>query len=155
MIPRVLGYLCPGEIGLGPPAVEQNTLLERLTSGRNYDGVILAPSIRFRFRPMELERLQLKRIQSNDKLRLILEAESPFSLSRVVEIILQAGQQRCYRDHTPLARHFPSGRDRAISDSPGVIRANGRRKCLDSHGQGAVIRRARNEQFFARVRQDE
>ena len=69
MIPRVLGYLCPGDPGLGPPAVEQNTLLERLTSGRNYDGVILAPSIRFRFRPMELERLQLKRIQSNEKLR--------------------------------------------------------------------------------------
>src|SRR6478736_2725603 len=69
MIPWVLGYLCPGDMGLGPPAVEQNTLLERLTSGRNYDGVILAPSIRFRFRPMELERLQLKRIQSNEKLR--------------------------------------------------------------------------------------
>ena len=69
MIPRVLGYLCPGDMGLGPPAVEQNTLLERLTSGRNYDGVILAPSIRLRFRPMELERLQLKRIQSNEKLR--------------------------------------------------------------------------------------
>jgi hypothetical protein len=50
MIPRVLGYLCPGDMGLGPPAVEQNTLLERLTSGRNYDGVILAPSIRLRFR---------------------------------------------------------------------------------------------------------
>src|SRR5437762_9843488 len=69
MIPRVLGYLCPGDMGLSPPAVEQNTLLEGLTSGRNYDGVILAPSIRLRFRPMELERLQLKRIQSNEKLR--------------------------------------------------------------------------------------
>ena len=69
MIPRVLGYLCPGDMGLGTPAVEQNALLERLTSGRNYDGVILAPSIRLRFRPMELERLQLKRIQSNEKLR--------------------------------------------------------------------------------------
>ena len=55
-------------MGLAAPVVEQNTFFERLASGRNYEGVILAHSIRLRLRPVEFQRLELKRIQTNEKL---------------------------------------------------------------------------------------
>lgn len=82
VILRVPGYLCPGDMGLAAPAVDQNTFFERLASGRNYEGVILAHRIRRRLRPVEFERLQLKRIQTNEKLGRVLETESSFSPSQ-------------------------------------------------------------------------
>src|SRR5438045_4909325 len=68
MILRVLGYLCPGEMSLAAPVVEQNTLLERLASGCHDDSVILAHSARLRLRPVELDGFELKCIQSPEKL---------------------------------------------------------------------------------------
>src|SRR5207248_591636 len=85
VILRVPGYLCPGDIWLAAPAVEQNTFLERLASGRNYEAIILAHSTGPRLRPVELDRLQLERIQPDEKLGRVLETVSSFSRSYVDE----------------------------------------------------------------------
>ena len=137
-------------MGLAAPAVEQNTFFERLASGRNYEGVILAHSVRLRLGPVEFERLQLKRIQTNEKLGRVLETESSFSPSQLDVQVLEAGQPRGDPDHMPLASEFHSGRDRAIGHSLGVIHANGRGERLDSDYQFRVISRGRNEQVFTR-----
>ena len=77
-------------------------MFERLATGRNYDNVMLTHGIGERLSPVELERLQLQRIQSNEKLRCPLKTESPFSRSHIDEQVLKAGQPH----HTPLAGQF-------------------------------------------------
>src|SRR5438552_2468986 len=85
VILRVHGDLCPNQMSRLTPVVEQNTLFERLATGRNYDNVMLTHGIDERLSPVELERLQLQRIQSNEKLRCPLKTESPFSRSHIDE----------------------------------------------------------------------
>jgi len=130
MIPRVLGYLCPGDMGLGPPAVEQNTLLERLTSGVTTMALFSPPVFASDSAQWNSSVCSLSASIEREA-PLSTEAEPPFSLSHVDDKFCKR-QQRRSRDHTPLASHFPSGRDRAISDSPGVIQAN--------VGESALIR---------------
>src|SRR5258708_3100048 len=80
---RVHGDLCANQMSRLTPVVEENTLFERLAAGRNYDDVMLAIGVDKRLGPVELERLQLQRIQSNEKLRCPLKTESPFSRSHI------------------------------------------------------------------------
>src|SRR5437016_6887839 len=120
VILRVHGDLCPNQMSRLTPVVEQNALFERLASGRNYDNVMLTRGIDERLSPVELDRLQLQRIQSNEKLRCPLKTESPFSRSHIDEQVLNAGQPH----HTPLTAQFYSGRVCSVDDSPSVIRAD-------------------------------
>ena len=54
VILRVGGDLCPNEMSRVTPIVEQNTLFERLASGRNYDDVMLGTGVGTRLGPVEL-----------------------------------------------------------------------------------------------------
>ena len=42
---RVGGNFCPNEMSRVTPVVEQNTLFERLASGRDYDDIMLAAGV--------------------------------------------------------------------------------------------------------------
>ncbi len=121
VILRVHGDLCPYELSRVTPVIEQDTLFERLASGRNYDDVMLGTGVDKRLSPVKLERLQLQRIQSNEKLRCPLKTESAFSRSDIDEPVLNAGQPH----HTPLTAQFYSGHVCSVDDSPSVIRADG------------------------------
>src|SRR5437588_6289664 len=140
---RVHGDLCPNEVSRVTPVIEQDTLFERLTSGCNYDDVMLTTGIKKRFGPVQLERLQLQRIQSHEKLRCPLKTESPFSRSDIDEQVLNAGQPH----HAPLSAQFYSGHICSVDDSPSVVRTDGWGECRDSPPQGSVISGPRNEQF--------
>src|SRR5213078_2395332 len=120
VILRVHGDLCPNEMSRVTPVIEQDTLFERLASGRNYDDVMLGTGVDKRLSPVKLERLQLQRIQSNEKLRCPLKTESPFSRSGIDEPVLNAGQPH----HTPLTAQFYSGHVCSVDDPPSVVRAN-------------------------------
>jgi hypothetical protein len=91
VILRIRGDLCPNEMSRVTPVVEQNALFECLGSGRNYDDVMLAIGVGKRLGPVELKRLQLQCIQSDEKLCCPLETESSFSRSHVDEKVLNAG----------------------------------------------------------------
>src|SRR5438093_12365901 len=91
VILRVHGDLCPNDMSRVTPVIKQDTLFERLASSRNYDDVVLAIGVDKRLSPVKLERVQLQRIQSNEKLRCPLKTESPFSRSHIDEQILNAG----------------------------------------------------------------
>src|SRR5437762_11114232 len=88
---RVHSDLYPNEMSGVTPVIQQDTLLERLASGSNYYDVMLGTGVDKRLSPVKLERLQLQRIQSNEKLRCPLKTESPFSRSHIDEQILNAG----------------------------------------------------------------
>src|SRR5947209_20178858 len=81
VILRVHGGLCRNQMSRLTPVAEQNTLFERLATGRNYDNAMLTHGIGERLSPVQLERLQLQRIQSNEKLRCPLNTDAPFSPS--------------------------------------------------------------------------
>src|SRR6266699_2640335 len=117
---RVHGDLCPNEMSRVTPVIEQDTLFERLASGRNYDDVMLTTGVDRILSPVKLERLQLQRFQSNEKLRCPLKTESPFSRSDIDEQVLNAWQ----RHHTPLSAQFYSGHVCSVDDSPSVVGAD-------------------------------
>src|SRR5947208_12716725 len=114
VILRVHGDLCPNEMSRVTPVIEQDTLFKRLASGRNYDDVMLGTGVDKRLSPVKLERLQLQRIQSNEKLRCPLKTESPFSRSDIDEPVLDAGQPQ----HAPLTAQFYSGHGCDVAASP-------------------------------------
>src|SRR5438067_7475401 len=90
VILRIHADVCPDESSRVTPEVEQNALAEWLASGRNYDDVMLGTGVGTRLGPVELERLQLQCIQSDEKLRCPLKTESPFSLSHIDKQVLKA-----------------------------------------------------------------
>src|SRR6266567_298186 len=120
VILRVHDDLCPNEMSRITPVIEQDTLFKRLASGRNYADIMLGTRVEKRLSPVKLERLQLQRIQSNEKLRCPLKTEAPLSRSGIDEEVLNAGQPH----HTPLTAQFYSGRVCSVDDSPSVIRAD-------------------------------
>src|SRR5437667_12141237 len=132
VILRIHGDLCPNEMSGVAPVVEQNALFECLASGRNYDDIMLAIGVGKRLGPVELERLQLQCIQSNEKLRCPLKTESPFSRSHIDEQVLKAG----YPYHMPLAAQFQSGHVCNVCDSPSVIRFDAMGVRRESPSQG-------------------
>src|SRR5205809_343434 len=67
--------LCPNQLSRVTPVVEQNALFECLASVRNYDDVMLATGVGKILGPVELERLQLQCIQSEEKLSCPLKTE--------------------------------------------------------------------------------
>src|SRR5437667_12661314 len=78
VILRVHGDLCPYDLSRLTPGIEQDTLFERLASGRSYVDGMLDTGVDERLTPVKLTRLQLHRIQSNDKLRCPRKTESLF-----------------------------------------------------------------------------
>src|SRR5438128_4151792 len=89
VIIRIPTDVCPNETSRVTPEVEQNAFSECLASGRNYDDVMLGTGVGTRLGPVELERLQLQCIQSNEKLRRPLKTESPFSPAHINKQVIK------------------------------------------------------------------